>query len=80
MTSATLVLAAPALLALGVALQLVLSRLLSPRVKGALALLCSVPALGAVLALLPAVQGGAAVEVQAGIGTDRSASRSTWTR
>jgi NADH:ubiquinone oxidoreductase subunit 5 (subunit L)/multisubunit Na+/H+ antiporter MnhA subunit len=66
MTSATLVLAAPALLALGVALQLALSRLLSPRVKGALALLCAVPALGAVLALLPAVQGGGAVDVLAG--------------
>jgi len=64
MTSATLITAAPALLGLGIALQLALARFLSSRVKGVLALLCALPALLSVLALLPAVQGGGAVEAQ----------------
>ena len=64
MTSATLITAAPALLGLGIALQLALARFLSPRVKGVLALLCALPALVSVLALLPAVQDGGAVEAQ----------------
>jgi NADH:ubiquinone oxidoreductase subunit 5 (subunit L)/multisubunit Na+/H+ antiporter MnhA subunit len=64
MTSATLVIAAPALFGLGIALQLALARVISPRVKGVLALLCALPALVAVLALLPAVQDGGSVEAQ----------------
>ncbi len=64
MTHAALVIAALAPLAIGIVLQLLLGRVLSRRAKGILALLCSALALVAIAMLLPAVRGGAAVEVR----------------
>jgi multicomponent Na+:H+ antiporter subunit A len=63
MTPGTLALAAVGVLAVGIALELLLARVAAPRAKGVLALLCSLTALGAVLALAPSVRGGAAVEI-----------------
>ena len=63
-TPVTLVSAVPVFLAAGVVLQLILARALSSRLKGVLALLCSMPALGAVASLVPAVRSGAAIDVR----------------
>src|SRR5271166_1438495 len=57
-TPETLALIAPCSLMAGAILQLLLARLLSPRAKGRLAVLCALPALAAVLALLPITKGG----------------------
>ena len=57
-TPETLALLAPSSLVVGAILQLLLARLLSARAKGCLAVLCSLPALAAVLALLPILKGG----------------------
>jgi multicomponent Na+:H+ antiporter subunit A len=47
----------------GVALQILLARLLPARGKGILALLCCVPSLVAVIATFPLIRGGAAVDL-----------------
>ncbi|HET6436409.1 MAG TPA: proton-conducting transporter membrane subunit, partial [Anaeromyxobacter sp.] len=63
MTPATLALAGIGSLAAGIVLQLALVRLASSRAKGIWAVFSSALALGAVLALAPAVRGGRAVEL-----------------
>ena len=63
MDAATLVLIAPCSLLLGAALQILVARLCSARVKGVLALLACVPALVAVAGLVPSVRAGAAVDL-----------------
>ena len=63
MNAATLVLIAPCSLLLGALLQIVVARFCSARVKGILAFLFCLPALVSVLALVPAIQGGQAVDV-----------------
>lgn len=63
-TPETLALIAPCSLMAGAILQLLLGRLLSARAKGCLAVLCALPALAAVLALLPIVKGGQGVDTR----------------
>ena len=53
LTPEMLVLIAPCVLLAGVVLQLLLARVLTPRGKGILAVLCCLPSLGAVLAIFP---------------------------
>lgn len=55
---AVLLLLPSGVLCAGAVLQIVFARLLSPRGKGALATLCSIPAIAGVLALLPAIRDG----------------------
>ena len=57
MTAATLILIAPCSLLLGAALQIFVARLCSARTKGILAFLACVPAIIAVLALVPGALG-----------------------
>lgn len=63
MAPATLLLIAPCLLLAGAALQLLLAPVLPSRGKGALALLCCVPALGSVICTIPKVMGGRAIDL-----------------
>src|SRR5208337_2261663 len=63
MTAVTLILIAPCSLLLGAALQILVARLCSARVKGILAVLCCLPAVAAVLGMMPWVRGGQAIEV-----------------
>jgi len=63
MTPALLVELAPSVLLAGAVLQLLLGRLLSARAKGVLAVASCLPALAAVLAALPAVWSGAAIDL-----------------
>jgi len=63
MKAASLILIAPCSLLLGALLQLLVSRLLSARMKGVLAFLSCVSAMLAVAALAPAVYTGQAVDV-----------------
>jgi len=63
MTAATLILIAPCSLLLGAALQILVARLCSARTKGILAFLSCVPALFAVLSMMPSVRSGQAVEL-----------------
>jgi len=63
MASATLLFIAPCTLLAGAVLQLLLARVLPSRSKGALALLCCVPALVSVLCTVPRVMGGRAIDV-----------------
>ena len=63
MTAATLILIAPCSLLLGAALQILVARLCSARTKGILAFLSCVPALFAVLGMMPSVRAGQAVEL-----------------
>ena len=64
MTSATLILLAPGSLLVGALLQIVVARFCSARVKGILAFLACLPALFAVVALVPSVQAGQALDLQ----------------
>ena len=64
MTPATLVLIAPCSLLLGAALQILVARLCSARTKGILAFLACVPAVFAVVGLVPWVRFGQAVELK----------------
>ncbi|MDR3793069.1 MAG: proton-conducting transporter membrane subunit [Terracidiphilus sp.] len=64
MNSATLILLAPGSLLVGALLQIVVARFCSPRAKGILAFLCCLPAMFSVVALIPAVQAGQAIDVQ----------------
>jgi multicomponent Na+:H+ antiporter subunit A len=48
----------------GIFLELLLARMLSPRAKGVLAVLCCAPALSAVLALFPAIRSGSALDLR----------------
>jgi len=57
---------APSSLLLGAALQLLLARLFSARIKGLIALLCCVPALLAVVSTIPRVMGGRSFDLQLG--------------
>ncbi len=63
MTAATLILVAPCSLLLGAALQILVARLCSARTKGILAFLACVPAMFAVIAMVPSVRSGQAVEL-----------------
>src|SRR6266496_5125885 len=63
-TPETLVLLAPCSLLAGALLQILSARLLSARAKGYLAVLCSLPALVAVLALIPLIRSGQAIDVR----------------
>ena len=63
MDGSTLILIAPCSLLLGAVLQILVARLCSARTKGILAFLFCVPALLAVLALMPAVRSGQAIEL-----------------
>ena len=63
MTAATLILIAPCSLLLGAALQILVARLCSARTKGILAFLTCVPALLAVIGMVPSVRLGQAVEL-----------------
>ena len=63
MTAATFILIAPCSLLLGAALQILVARLCSARVKGVLAFLACVPAILAVIGLVPSVRSGQAVEL-----------------
>ena len=63
MTAATLILIAPCSLLLGAALQILVARLCSARTKGILAFLTCVPAMLAVIAMVPSVRSGQAVEL-----------------
>lgn len=65
LTPEMLVLLAPCTLLVGVMLQLLLARVLSPRGKGILAVLCCLPSLCAVLAIFPMVHNGAAIDLAA---------------
>ncbi len=64
MTPATLLLLAPCWLLIGVVLELLLARFLQPRSKGVLAVLCSLPTIGGVLAASPLLRGGEALDVR----------------
>ncbi|MDR3725395.1 MAG: proton-conducting transporter membrane subunit [Terracidiphilus sp.] len=64
MNSATLTLLAPGSLLAGALLQIVVARFCSPRAKGILAFLFCIPALLSVVALIPAVQAGQAIDFQ----------------
>ncbi len=57
---------APCSLLLGAALQLLLARLLSARIKGVIAVLCCVPALLAVVSTIPQVMNGRSLDLQLG--------------
>jgi len=63
MASATLLLIAPCTLLTGAVLQLLLAHVLPSRGKGALALLCCVPALVSVIYTIPEVMGGRAIDL-----------------
>ena len=63
MDGSTLILIAPCSLLLGAVLQILVARLCSARTKGILAFLSCVPALLAVLAMMPSVRSGQAVEL-----------------
>jgi multicomponent Na+:H+ antiporter subunit A len=63
MTAATLILIAPCSLLLGAVLQIVVAQFCSARAKGILAFLCCVPAMIAVAALVPCIQGGQAIDL-----------------
>jgi len=63
MTAATFILIAPCSLLLGAVLQILVARLCSARAKGILAFLSCVPALLAVIAMVPSVRAGQAVEL-----------------
>jgi multicomponent Na+:H+ antiporter subunit A len=63
MTAATLVLIAPCSLLLGAALQLLVARLCSARMKGILAALACLPAVLAVAGIVPSVRAGEAIEL-----------------
>jgi NADH:ubiquinone oxidoreductase subunit 5 (subunit L)/multisubunit Na+/H+ antiporter MnhA subunit len=63
MTAATLILIAPCSLLLGAVLQLLVARLCSARTKGVLAFLTCVPAILAVIGMVPSVRSGQAVEL-----------------
>jgi len=63
MTAATLILIAPCSLLLGAALQIFVARLCSARTKGILAFLACVPAIAAVIGILPSVRSGQAIEL-----------------
>ncbi|MGA2809088.1 MAG: proton-conducting transporter membrane subunit [Terracidiphilus sp.] len=63
MNAATLVLVAPSSLLLGAALQILVARLCSARVKGVLAALACLPAVLAVAGLVPWVTAGRAVDL-----------------
>ena len=63
MTAATLILVAPCSLLLGAALQILVARLCSARTKGILAFLACVPAIVAVIGMVPSVRSGQAVEL-----------------
>jgi multicomponent K+:H+ antiporter subunit A len=63
MTAATLILVAPCSLLLGAALQLFAARLCSARIKGVLAFLSCLPAIFAVIGMMPAVRSGQAIEL-----------------
>lgn len=56
----------PSALLLGALLQIVVARMASARAKGVLAFASCLPALGAILALIPAIQGGGTVDAQLG--------------
>src|SRR5450631_2944403 len=63
MTAATLILVAPCSLLLGAALQILVARLCSARTKGILAFLACVPAMFAVIGMVPSVRSGQAIEL-----------------
>ena len=63
MTAATLLLVAPCSLLLGAALQILVARLCSARTKGILAFLACVPAMFAVIGMVPSVRSGQAIEL-----------------
>ena len=63
MTAATLILIAPCSLLLGAALQILVARLCSARTKGILAFLACLPAIVAVIGILPSVRSGQAIEL-----------------
>jgi multicomponent Na+:H+ antiporter subunit A len=63
MTAATLIVLAPSSLLLGALLQILIARLCSARVKGILAVLTCLPAVFAVIGMLPLVHAGQAVDV-----------------
>ena len=63
MKAATLILIAPCSLVLGAALQILAARLISARMKGILAALACLPAVFAVVATIPLVRAGQAVDV-----------------
>jgi multicomponent Na+:H+ antiporter subunit A len=63
MTAVTLILVAPCSLLLGAVLQILAARPLSARAKGILAALCCLPSLLAVIALVPIVQAGQAIDL-----------------
>ncbi len=63
MTTATLLVIAPCSLLTGAVLQLLLARLVSSRTKGILAALCCVPALLAVVFIIPLVMGGRSLDL-----------------
>lgn len=65
LTPGVLILGAMCPLLAGVILQLLLSRLLSARAKGILAVLCCIPSLAAVLAAFPYTYHGTALDYQA---------------
>ncbi len=63
MTAATLILIAPCSLLLGAVLQILVARLCSARTKGILAFLTCLPAVLAVIGMVPLVRGGQAVDI-----------------
>lgn len=63
MSAATLIALAPGSLLVGAVVQLLMARLCSARVKGILAVLSCLPAVGAVLALIPSVRMGQAIDL-----------------
>jgi NADH:ubiquinone oxidoreductase subunit 5 (subunit L)/multisubunit Na+/H+ antiporter MnhA subunit len=63
MSAVTLILVAPCSLLLGAALQIFVAKLCSPRAKGILAALFCLPAVLAVVGLIPLVQSGQAVDL-----------------
>ena len=64
MTAATLILIAPSSLLLGALLQLLVAKLCSARAKGILAALSCLPAVLAVVGMVPSVHAGQAVELK----------------
>lgn len=62
-----LLLIPPVVLCGGAILEILFAKLLSPRGKGALAVLCALPAVASVLALIPAIAAGKSVHVQLGV-------------
>jgi multicomponent Na+:H+ antiporter subunit A len=63
MNAATLILIAPCALLAGAVLQILAARLISSRMKGILAAICCLPAVLAVVATIPLVQAGQAVDL-----------------